>query len=57
MIGGALIALVFVIGGLGLAVRRLSAGQETNSEAARRAGVFGAELPAARVVRGLAPHR
>ncbi|HUH04603.1 MAG TPA: hypothetical protein VML75_21550 [Kofleriaceae bacterium] len=56
MIGGALIALVFVIGGLGLAVRRLSANQETNAEAARRAGVLGAELPIVRVVRGLDPH-
>lgn len=57
MFGGALIALVFVVGGLGLAVRRLSADQETNAEAARRAGVVGPELPTARVVRRGDPDR
>lgn len=48
MVGGALVLLVLVIGGLGVAVRRLSRDQETNAEAARRAGVFGVEVPPAR---------
>jgi hypothetical protein len=48
---GVLILLVVVVGGLGVAVRRLSRDQETNAEAARRAGVFGVEVPAARLLR------
>lgn len=57
MFGGVLIALLVVIGGLGLAVRRLSADEETNTEAARRAGAFGVEVPAARVVQLPEPDR